>query len=123
MKKLTVYDPAMCCSSGVCGPDVDPLLPRFAGMLAQLEQLGVTIERYNLALQPMAFARNPTVRVLLDVEGTEVLPLILVDGKVEMKGRYPDTEERGEFIQRAREAQSAGRETTGSHGSTRQPQP
>ena len=23
MKKMVIYDPAMCCSTGVCGPSVD----------------------------------------------------------------------------------------------------
>jgi hypothetical protein len=111
MKNITIFDPPMCCASGVCGPDIDPLLPRFAGMLAQLEQFGIKVERYNLAQQPMAFAQNPTVRVLLDVEGTDVLPLILVDGRVEMKGRYPETTERSGFVTRAREAQISAAET------------
>lgn len=106
MKSIIVYDPAMCCSSGVCGPDVDPLLPRFAGMLAQIKDRGVTVERYNLAQQPMAFAQNQEVRALLEKEGVETLPLIYVDGVLEMKGRYPETEERGAFIKRAREAEA-----------------
>ncbi|MEX2382606.1 MAG: arsenite efflux transporter metallochaperone ArsD [Opitutales bacterium] len=104
MKTILIYDPAMCCSTGVCGPEVDPLLPRFAGMLAQLEGQGVKVERYNLAQQPLAFAQNPTVRALLEKEGPEVLPLIFVDGEIEMKGRYPETEERSAFMKRAREA-------------------
>ena len=26
MKTVTVYDPALCCSTGVCGVEVDPAL-------------------------------------------------------------------------------------------------
>lgn len=103
MKTITVYDPAMCCATGVCGPEVDPLLPRFAGLLAQLEGHGVKVERYNLAQQPLAFAQNTAVRALLEKEGPEVLPLIFVDGEVEMKGRYPEAAERGALVKRARE--------------------
>jgi hypothetical protein len=33
MTKLEVYDPAMCCSTGVCGPEVDPALVTFAADL------------------------------------------------------------------------------------------
>nr|QTX14232.1 Arsenical resistance operon trans-acting repressor ArsD [Klebsiella pneumoniae] len=29
MKTLTVFDPAMCCSTGVCGSDVDQVLVDF----------------------------------------------------------------------------------------------
>ena len=98
----------MCCSSGVCGPDVDPILPRFAGMLAQLEGKGVQVERFNLAQEPMAFAQNLEVRAIIDKEGTEALPLIYVDDVLEMKGRYPETQERGAFVKRARETETAG---------------
>ena len=107
MKKILIYDPPMCCDSGVCGPDVDPLLPRFAGMLAQIGGQGVTVERYNLAQQPMAFAQNLEVRAILEKEGTEALPLIYVDGVLEMQGRYPETEERSAFVKRSREAAKA----------------
>ncbi len=71
MKTILVYDPPMCCSSGVCGPDVDPLLPRFAGMLGQLENFGVTVERHNLAQEPVAFAQNRQVRAILLLDATQ----------------------------------------------------
>jgi len=96
----------MCCSTGVCGPDIDPILPRFAGMLAQMEGRGVKVERFNLAQQPMAFAQNQQVRQILEKEGTEALPLIFIDDELEMKGHYPETEERGAWVKRAREAES-----------------
>lgn len=41
MKLVQVYDPPMCCTTGACGPDVDPVLPRFAGLLAQLGGAGL----------------------------------------------------------------------------------
>ena len=59
MTKLAVYDPPMCCSTGVCGPAVDPVLPRVAADLDWLKRQGVQVERYNLAQQPQAFASNP----------------------------------------------------------------
>lgn len=96
----------MCCSSGVCGPDVDPILPRIAGFLAQLQSCGVCVERYNLAQQPIAFAQNRDVRAILEKEGPEALPLIYIDGMLEFKGRYPETQERDALIQRARDAET-----------------
>jgi len=56
--KIEVYDPPMCCSSGVCGPRVDPVLPRFAGDLKWLQEQGIEVARHNLAQQPLAFANN-----------------------------------------------------------------
>lgn len=59
-KTLSIYDPAMCCSTGVCGVEVDPRLPRFAADLAWLQGLGVRVERFNLAQDPRAFALSPS---------------------------------------------------------------
>lgn len=103
MKTITIYDPPMCCSTGVCGPEVDPILPRFAGMLSQIGSRGVKVERHNLAQQPLAFVQNTEVRALLEKEGTAVLPLIYIDEKLELKGRYPEQAERAAWVQRARE--------------------
>jgi arsenite methyltransferase len=102
MKTIQVYDPPMCCSTGACGPDVDPVLPRFAGLLAQLGGAGVKIERYNLAQQPLAFVQNPAVKALLDQAGTDALPAIFIDGVLALKGAYPDTEQRAAWMGRAR---------------------
>ncbi len=65
MKALEVFDPAMCCSTGVCGPSVDPKLARFTGDLAWLADSGVSVQRYNLALQPEAFAERAEVAEIL----------------------------------------------------------
>ena len=95
MKTIQVYDPPMCCSTGLCGNGIDPALVSFAALLTQLSQKGVKVERYNLGQQPMAFVQNPTVKALLDTEGVAALPLILVDGAIHIKGRYLSDEERG----------------------------
>jgi len=102
MKLIQVYDPPLCCSTGVCGPDVDPVLPRFAGLLAQLGAAGVTVERYNLAQQPLPFVQNPAVKALLDTEGTAALPAIFIDGTLALKGAYPDSDQRAAWMGRAR---------------------
>jgi len=101
MPRLEVFDPAMCCSTGLCGTEIDPALVSFAALLTQLSQKGVKVERYNLGQQPMAFVQNPTVKALLDKEGVTALPLILLDGEVYLKGRYPTDEERVTFSRAA----------------------
>ncbi len=88
MNKLEVFDPPMCCSSGVCGPRVDPVLPRFAADIAWLKERGVEVHRYNLSQQPHAFAANPEVARALE-KGTEVLPIIAIDGRIVSTGGYP----------------------------------
>ena len=92
-KKLEVFDPPMCCSTGVCGPKVDPVLVRFAADLRWLANQTVAVERYNLAQQPQAFAASATVRSALKEHGNECLPLILLDGPIVSEGSYPTREE------------------------------
>lgn len=87
--KLEVFDPAMCCSTGACGPNVDPKLVQFAADLDWLKSQGVSVERHNLAQAPAAFAANTTVKSALDRHGTDCLPLLLVDGSVASVGSYP----------------------------------
>jgi len=93
MPKIDVFDPPMCCSTGVCGPVVDPALPRFAGDLAWLGQNGVEVARYNLAQEPLAFTMSRVVLEVLNGQGPEALPVVLVDGALASQGRYPSREE------------------------------
>ena len=98
MKTIQVYDPPMCCSTGLCGNDIDPALVGFAAWLKEFAKAGVKVERYYLGQQPMAFVQNPAVKSLLDQEGVESLPVIFWDGAVQMKGRYPTVAEREDWL-------------------------
>lgn len=89
MSSIQIFDPALCCSSGVCGTDVDQALVHFSADIAWAMQNGAQIERFNLAQQPLAFAGNPAVKNFLQRSGAEALPLILVDGEIALAGRYP----------------------------------
>lgn len=93
MAMVQVFDPAMCCSTGVCGPSVDPKLVRFAADLDWLKSKGVSVERFNLAQQPAAFASNAQVKAALEASVEDALPLVMVDGKVQSTGRYPSRAE------------------------------
>jgi hypothetical protein len=89
MTRIQVYDPPLCCSTGVCGTEVDQRLVTFAADAAWAVRQGVTVERFNLAQQPMAFAERPLVREFLERAGPEGLPLVLKDDAIAMRGRYP----------------------------------
>jgi len=93
MKILSVYDPALCCSTGVCGPEVDEALVRFAADVEWLKNRGVAVRRYNLAREPGAFAADATVARALMREGVASLPLLMLDGEVVASGAYPPREE------------------------------
>lgn len=92
MTKVEIYDPPMCCSTGVCGPAVDPAIARFAADLHWLTNEGVQVERHNLSQEPQAFAINETVKAALTKEGNKCLPLILVNGQIASRGNYPPRE-------------------------------
>ena len=89
MPAIRVFEPALCCDTGVCGPDVDQALVTFTADFNKLKDLGADVARHNLASDPLAFARNETVRAFLEVAGSEGLPLTLVDGVAVQTGTYP----------------------------------
>ena len=87
MKKLEIFDPAMCCSTGVCGVDVDPLLVQFAADLQWVAEQGVEVKRYNLGQEPQAFAANPAVLKEMEA-GMDRLPVVALDGRIVSTGVY-----------------------------------
>ncbi len=98
MTRLALYDPPMCCSTGVCGPVVDPVQPRIAADLDWLKRQGIQVERFNLAQQPQAFASHPAVTSALREYGNDCLPLVLVDGEVTSRGTYPSRTELARLV-------------------------
>jgi arsenite methyltransferase len=86
---LQVYDPAMCCSTGVCGPSVDAQLVRFAADLDWLAGQGVQVERFNLAQQPAAFVASEAVKQALTERGEAALPVVMAGSTVVSIGTYP----------------------------------
>lgn len=51
MSKVSLYEPAMCCDTGVCGPGVDTELLRVSSIIQTLEKAdGVEVERFNLTV-------------------------------------------------------------------------
>ncbi|MDQ1245892.1 MAG: arsenite methyltransferase [Actinomycetota bacterium] len=93
MPTIRVFEPALCCNTGVCGEDVDPALVTFTADLAALREAGADIERHNLANDPTAFAADPNVKAFLQVAGSSGLPLTLVNGVTVATGSYPSREQ------------------------------
>jgi hypothetical protein len=93
--KIEIYDPAMCCSTGVCGPSVDPELVRIQEALRQIQKQApeVQVQRFGLSAEPQAFVANTDVAELLKNEGPECLPLVFIDGMLVCKGSYPPDEQ------------------------------
>ncbi len=90
--KLEVFDPPMCCSTGVCGPNVNPALVQFASDLEALKNKGIEVIRHNLSQEPLAFTQNALVRAALEAD-KDCLPIVLLDGNIFSQGSYPSTDQ------------------------------
>ena len=93
MKKMIIFEPAMCCSTGVCGPSVDPELLRVSTVINNLKNKGVLVERYNLSSNPQIFVDNKEINNVLNSNGVTTLPVIMVDDIVVKTKGYPTDEE------------------------------
>lgn len=93
MKTIKIFEQAMCCSTGLCGVGVDPELLRISTTLNTLKHKGIEIQRYNLTSAPTEFMKHSAVREFLQESGPDKLPVVLVDDKIEITGRYPTNEE------------------------------
>lgn len=93
MKKMYIYEPAMCCSTGLCGVGVDPELLRISTVLNTLKKNGVEVQRFNLSNSPQEFVTNKVVNNFIKIKGVDELPLIVLDGEIVITGRYPANEE------------------------------
>ncbi|MCM8814997.1 MAG: arsenite efflux transporter metallochaperone ArsD [Candidatus Omnitrophica bacterium] len=96
--KIIIYDPPMCCSSGVCGPNPDPSLISLQDTLEKIKKQGVEVERYIITQSPQKFKENPEVIKLLQERQLKALPITICNGKIIKIGSYPTFEEFKKFI-------------------------
>jgi len=87
--KIEIYDQPLCCSSGLCGPALDPVLVKMNDAVLALKKQGIEVERYNLAQQPKSFMDNKQIAELLHKNGKKILPVTLVNDEVFRTGEYP----------------------------------
>ena len=93
MKTMKIFEPAMCCPTGLCGVSVDPELLRISTVLNTLQQNGIEVQRFNLTSAPAEFVKNKAVTEYLQKFGSEKLPVVLMDDFIVIAGRYPTNEE------------------------------
>lgn len=98
MSKLEIFEPAMCCPTGLCGIDVDPELLRISTVTNTLEKCGIKVERFNLSSAPQEFIKNVAVTDFIRANGAEALPVTVMDGEIIIRGRYPKNEEFTELL-------------------------
>ncbi|ARU48198.1 arsenite efflux transporter metallochaperone ArsD [Sulfurospirillum diekertiae] len=99
MKRLEIFDPAMCCSTGVCGPSIDSELMRISTTINSLKEKRIVIKRHGLSTEPQDFVSNKTMNALLQKEGVDILPVTLLDGEVVKTKTYPTNEELSQWLE------------------------
>ncbi|WCG37519.1 arsenite efflux transporter metallochaperone ArsD [Aerococcus urinaeequi] len=98
MTELALFEPAMCCSTGVCGPAVNENLLQITSVMNALDTVeGFQAKRYNLSNNPQSFVENEKISQLLQEKGAEALPATLLNGEVVKVGEYPSIEEMTAF--------------------------
>lgn len=112
MLKLEVFDPAMCCATGICGNSVDPKLVTFASDLEWLKKQGVEVVRHGLSFEPAEFVKNEAVKTTLQKEGNDSLPIVIADNQLVYKGIYPSREQLAKVCNIIWKSEFATEETT-----------
>jgi hypothetical protein len=90
---VELFDPPMCCPTGLCGPTLDQTLLDVNEMILALQADGVTVARYQMTGQPQAFLSSPEVMRLVREKLMEALPITAVRGQVVKVGAYPTLSE------------------------------
>ncbi len=98
MSRIEIYDPAMCCSTGVCGPSVDAERVRIASAVKALQEKGFDVKRYGLSIEPQAFKDNKLISALLEKNDAKILPATLLDGEIVKTKEYPSNEELSQWL-------------------------
>ena len=90
---VELFDPPMCCPTGLCGPTLDQTLLDVNEMILTLQAEGVGVERYQMTSHPQAFLNNADVMRLVREKQMAALPISVVRGQVVKVGAYPTVSE------------------------------
>jgi hypothetical protein len=93
VRQVELYEGAMCCETGVCGPSIDEQLLAIREDLRWAEAQGASVARHNLTSDPDAFVANPKVTGLMQAFGEKALPVLVIDGEIRAHGHYPSRDE------------------------------
>jgi hypothetical protein len=90
---VELFDPPMCCPTGLCGPALDQTLLNVNEMIMSLQRENLRVERYQMASNPNAFLGNAEVMKLVREKEMAALPIVVVRGKILKVGAYPSADE------------------------------
>ncbi len=101
---IEIFDPPMCCLTGLCGPTIDPALLDIHETILRVKREcdgRAKVERYLLGQQPAKFMQQPEVVARLKAQGIPVLPITVVNGRVAKERAYPTYEELRAWVNQA----------------------
>ncbi len=99
---IEIFDPPMCCPTGLCGPAIDPALLDISEAIVKLKTEfdgRATVERYLLGQQPAKFVQQAEVIGRLKQDGVPVLPITVVNGVIRKERAYPSYSELKTWIE------------------------
>lgn len=90
-KDLIIYEGAMCCSTGVCGPEPDKELIEFNETLKKIQKefRELNVMRASLTFNINMFLGNKNIFQLVKENGPDILPIITLNGRIIAKQKYP----------------------------------
>jgi hypothetical protein len=90
---VELFDPPMCCPTGLCGPALDQTLLDVNEMILSLQEEDVAVERYQITSHHQRFIANNEVMRLVRERQMDALPITVVYGQVIKAGTYPTLDE------------------------------
>lgn len=90
---VEVFDPPLCCPTGLCGPVLDTTLLDLGETIVALQAEGHAVTRHMMTTDPQAFVRNREVYEAIKARQLEVLPITVVRGRIVKTGSYPTLDE------------------------------
>lgn len=91
--KVTILDPVLCCTSGLCGSTIDEALVQTSANVKWLRSLGHDVHRHSLSNDAVSFKDYPSAIEKIQHDGIESLPYILINNRLVLTGRYPEKAE------------------------------
>ena len=90
---VEIFDPPLCCPTGLCGPVLDTTLVDLSEAINALQADGRTVVRHMMTADPQAFMRNRAVYQLIRERQLAVLPITVVRGRIVKTDAYASLDE------------------------------
>ncbi|EHO06184.1 arsenite efflux transporter metallochaperone ArsD [Myroides odoratimimus] len=97
--EVKIYDPALCCPTGLCGVNIDPELMRIAVVIESLKKKGILVERFNLRDNPQVYVDTKVVNDFIQKESINNFPITTLNGVIVLTKSYPSNKQISEWLE------------------------